>query len=173
MNDFLENYSKTRTIEIKGDPNSIIISSKAKLYKYTIEALNNNISSKHLHLGIVPKRTIIRIEEGIKNKRVGLILNMNIQYDVLIDQETIRHIKKKSLSKDDAIKYVNIVGDVITNYDMVEYSVYKFKQHVLRFKKNTNDGHYIVITIISNSKRRFRVHTIFLLKKDYLIKKRS
>lgn len=137
-----------REKEILGDKNSIIIRTPEELEKYTIEALDNSNSKKYLHLGLIPVETIKNIRSkitDIKKEKVNEVLNESLKYDLTINQEEIRHLRKASLNIQDIISFVQIIDRVIVEFDSVRYAVYRKEQHVLRFKNNSIIIHILLL----------------------------
>lgn len=155
---------------------NVIISNDDELKHYVIEAINNNSSNKNLYLGVIPKHVIKTIKEqitDIKKDKIDSILDSNFRYDLVINQEEIRHIMKKNISKDDIINFVNNLKNIILDFESVRYNVYNNFQHAMRFKKQIDDDNFIALEVISNQKGTFRTQTLFIYKKDYIIKKRN
>ena len=129
-----------------------------------------------MYLGVIPKHVIKTIKEqitDIKKDKIDSILDSNFRYDLVINQEEIRHIMKKNISKDDIINFVNNLKNIILDFESVRYNVYNNFQHAMRFKKQIDDDIFIALEVISNQKGTFRTQTLFIYKKDYIIKKRN
>lgn len=163
-----------RRNELLQSTKDIIISNKKELIYHINEALENNNSNKILHLGIIPKETIIRIKkeiQNIKKEKIDKLLDENRSYDLVISYETIRHIKKESLTIDDIKEFIFNLENLVLNFQEVSYTLYRKNQQALRFKSFHDTKLFVIVEIISNSNRKLRLQTIFL-DKIYL-KKRS
>ena len=165
---------KTRYDIIRG-VNNVIINSKDELKYYIFEALIDNKSNKNIHLGIIPNQVILKVKKDItdiKKEKIDVILDENINYDLIIKQKEIRHLKKESLSLNDINNLIMHLDKIVCAYDTVRYCKYNNNQHALRFQKRMFKIKYIGLEIISNKKRTFRTLTIFFDKKDFINKKR-
>ena len=173
---YLLPYDEKKVKEISQDQNSIFINSTEKLIKLINEALDNPKSIKKLRLGVIPKNIIKRIKNeilDIKKDKINTIIKNSIDYDLTINEASIRHIKKESLSNKDVINFILLLDKLICDFDTIRYSIYSRNQHALRLKKETSCGTYIAVLIISNGKRSIRIQTIFLDKKDCFKKKET
>ena len=165
-----------RRNELLQSTKDIIINDKKELIYHINESLENNNSNKILHLGIIPKETIIRIKkeiQNIKKEKIDKLLDENISYDLVISYETIRHIKKESLTKKDIYNFIWILDEIIVDFYLVTYSKYLDKQNALRFKKIKNDEIFILLGIISNKKSHLKTHSLFLDKASFIKRKKK
>lgn len=158
------------------NPQNIIINNKKELRKYVLEAINNKNAKKNIYLGIIPINVILRIINeitDIKKYKINNLLDKTKHYDLVINQEEIRHLYKESLTEKDIINFINNLDNLILNFDSVRYGIYTNNQNALRFKKKIQGSNYIALEIISKQKGTIRTQTIFLEKKDFLAKKKK
>ncbi|MBR1376814.1 MAG: hypothetical protein IJ565_03270 [Bacilli bacterium] len=124
----LKPYALEEIHSILRKENNVIIDSKQKLIRYVKEAINDPNSHKNLHLGIIPKESIVKIKNEINNIRKDKINDLfkdNINYALAINQEEIRHIKKPSLTQEDIIEFIKSLDKLVTQFDSVSYTIYK------------------------------------------------
>lgn len=172
----LDLFTEEQTRSILRGKNNIIINSKQELIYYVLEAFSDKNSNKNLYLGVIPDTVILKIIKKITDinhiKRKNLF-NMNKKYQLVVNQEEIRHMKKESLKETDVVNFILHLDEIITNFDTVRYCIYNNNQNALRFKKKYDDKTYIALDIISNQKGILRTHTLFIEKKDFIAQKKK
>lgn len=151
-NNLLSFTSKEINSILRGK-NNIVIKSKTVLKKYVLEALTSRNSNKNLYLGVIPKNIIERIIIEVTD--ISQINKQNLfkiekEYQLAVNQEEIRHLKKESLSTNDVVNFIASLDELIINFDEVRYSKYNKNQNALRFKKHMSDGTHIAFEVISN-----------------------
>ena len=171
--DKLNSFDEEQSKSILRGKNNIIIKSKEELIYYVFESFRNKNSNKNLYLGVIPDAVILKIVKGVTDinhlKRKNLF-NMNKKYQLTVNQEEIRHMKKDSLREIDIVNFILYLDDIVTNFDTVRYCIYNNNQKALRFKKKY-DSTYITLTIISNKYHTLRTQTLFISKEDLKIKR--
>ena len=174
----LSEYSNCKKNEVVSR-NGIIIFSNDELSTYVYDAFDNLSSKKDIHLGCLSKSTIERITNDINGSKKIFndeIFNSNYEYDLSINQDTIRHIKKKSMSISDVDNLIHNLVETIINYDSVSKEIYCKKNEIhngLRFKKKINGVNYVTFVIIYTKRKVLNTKTMFIDKNDYLSIKRN
>lgn len=171
----LLNFTDNEKNSIQRKNNNIIINNKSDLKKYVLEAINNNKTKKNIYLGVLPNLIINKIlneitDISIENK--ANLFDINKEYQLVINQEEIRHLFKDSLTKNDVVNFIVSLDELIVNFDNVRFCIYNNNQKSLRFKKNMNDGTHIALEILSKQKGTMRTHTLFLDKIDFITNKK-
>lgn len=175
-NDLLLDFNPKEKEAILRGKNNVIINSEDELIKYIKETFSDNLSRKNLYLGVIPEWVISKILceiSDISNERKNEIFNQKKKYDLVINQEEIRHLKKDSISLYDIISFINNLKEIICNFDTVRYTLYNKNQNCLRFKKTLFGCTIVSVEIVSNQKGTLRTQTIFFDKNDYKKKKHS
>lgn len=122
----------------------------------------------------MPKRTINRIKTkitDISKEKKDKLFRDNINYQLVISQEIIRHIYSDNKSFNKLLYFINMLDIIITNFDEVRYSLYSGRQHALRFKKRINNNLYVAVEVLSNSKGNLRTQTFFIESQSHEKKK--
>lgn len=98
----LERITNKEKETILRNPQNIIINNKKELRKYILEVINNKNTNKNIYLGIIPSNVILRIINEmteIKKYKINYLLDKAKRYDLVINQEEIRHLYKERLTE--------------------------------------------------------------------------
>ena len=141
---FFEDYFCEVANRILKNDRHVIVNEIEQLDFFIDEALITN-SNKALHLGIISKVTIFKIKDSIKYNHYNEDVLKNDNYDLILNQSEIRHLKdkKRRLSNDDIHNYIKKIPRIISEFDKVDYS--KQKEEGLKFMKKFDDGIYFYL----------------------------
>ena len=166
----LNKFDSKILYDIERGKNNIVINNIRYLIKYTISAFDDDKANNNLHLGVIPKRVILKIQNEITDVKKNKINNIIIggkNYDLVINQREIRHLRKNNMTIDDVICLIKIIVLIVTSFDAVRYTLYKNSQNALRFSKKIEGDNFFLLLVVSNKKSMLRIHTIFLDKNNF------
>ena len=171
-------YSESKKNEVLSR-GGVIATTKQELSKYVNEAFENKDSKKNIHIGSLSQENIDNIKEnikGIKKSDIDTLFKDGKEYDVAINQDAIRHMKKDGLTNQDVTNMILKLDDIIIDFDEVLRTKYEKKNQSndgILFRKQFSDGKYAAYEIIYNKRKVLDTHTIYMDKVDFESKKKS
>lgn len=174
----LNKYSQNKLNDI-ASRGEYVATTKEEIKKYVSEAFADKSSQKDIHIGVVSQETINKIREkvtGISKNDIANLFDLSKEYDVAINQDAIRHIKKNSMTIDDVVNTIMKLDDIIVNFDSVQRTMYEKKNqknNALVFKKSFEDGTYSAVELLYTKRKLLNTQTMYMDKIDFAAKQKK